>query len=60
MSAIFFAAGPDFGKGTLPQVRNIDIAPTILRLLNTNPASTVQGESIRHLRKLIVLCLQPL
>jgi hypothetical protein len=29
MSAIFFAAGPDIGTGTLPKVKNVDIAPTI-------------------------------
>jgi arylsulfatase A-like enzyme len=42
-SAIFYAAGPDFAQGTIPLVRNIDIAPTILQLLNVEPASTVQG-----------------
>ncbi len=46
MSAIFFAAGPDIEQGTVDQVRNIDIAPTILKLLNVEPASTVQGRSI--------------
>ncbi len=46
MSAIFYAAGPDFERGTLDKVRNIDIAPTILRLLNVEPAPTVQGKSI--------------
>jgi predicted AlkP superfamily pyrophosphatase or phosphodiesterase len=46
MSAIFFAAGPDFGHSMLKQVRNIDIAPTIEYLLNVQPALTVQGKSI--------------
>lgn len=46
MSAIFYAAGPDIQPGKLEQVRNIDIAPTILRLLNVNPAPTVQGKAI--------------
>lgn len=46
MSASFFAAGPDFNRKTLKRVRNIDIAPTIARLLNVEPASTVQGKSI--------------
>lgn len=46
MSASFLAAGPDFNRQTLKRVRNIDIAPTIARLLNVQPASTVQGRSI--------------
>jgi len=46
MSAIFYAAGPDVGQGTLPRVRNIDIAPTIAQLLGVPPALTVQGRSI--------------
>ncbi len=50
MSAIFYAAGPDFGHGTLNQVRNIDIAPTISQLLGVQPASTVQGTPINTLR----------
>ncbi len=43
MSAIFFAAGPHVGSGTLTQVRNIDIAPTVSALLGVKPAPTVQG-----------------
>ena len=46
MSAIFYAAGPDLERGILDKVHNIDIAPTILHLLNVEPASTVQGESV--------------
>lgn len=46
MSAIFYAAGPDIGRGSLNQVRNIDVAPTILQLLGVTPASTVQGSPI--------------
>ena len=46
MSAIFYAAGPDIGRGTINQVRNIDIAPTILQLLGVDPAETVEGEPI--------------
>ncbi|WP_017314559.1 alkaline phosphatase family protein [Mastigocladopsis repens] len=46
MSAIFYAAGPDIQPGQLEQVRNIDIAPTILRLLDVKPARTVQGKAI--------------
>lgn len=46
MSAIFFAAGPNIPEGRLDRVRNIDIAPTILQLLDVKPSPTVQGESI--------------
>ncbi|NJR76084.1 MAG: phosphodiesterase [Scytonema sp. CRU_2_7] len=46
MSAIFYAAGPDIRPGKLEQVRNIDVAPTILRLLGVQPAPTVQGEAL--------------
>ena len=49
MSAIFYAAGPDFGHGSLAQVRNIDIAPTVLQLIDTQPAATVQGQPINTL-----------
>jgi predicted AlkP superfamily pyrophosphatase or phosphodiesterase len=46
MSAIFYAAGPNVGVGTLPHVRNIDIAPTIAHILGVPPAPTVQGHVI--------------
>ncbi|MGH8640720.1 MAG: alkaline phosphatase family protein [Burkholderiales bacterium] len=46
MSAIFFAAGPDVCKREFEVVRNIDIAPTILDILNVRPAATVQGRSL--------------
>ncbi|HCF30105.1 MAG TPA: phosphodiesterase, partial [Cyanobacteria bacterium UBA11049] len=46
MSAIFYAAGPDIGRGTISQVRNIDIAPTILQLLGVDAAETVEGTAI--------------
>lgn len=47
MSAIFYAAGPDIGRGSLNQVRNIDVAPTILQLLGVKPAETVEGNPIK-------------
>jgi predicted AlkP superfamily pyrophosphatase or phosphodiesterase len=47
MSAIFFAAGPDVCRHEVEKVRNIDIAPTILDILNVRPADTVQGRSLR-------------
>jgi len=46
MSAILYAAGPDIGRGTLAQVRNIDVAPTIDQLLGVKPAATVQGSAL--------------
>jgi len=46
MSAIFFAAGPNIGRGTLPLVRNIDVVPTINQLLGVNSAPTVQGRPL--------------
>ena len=46
MSAIFYAAGPDIGKGTLLHVHDIDIAPTITHLLGVRSAPTVQGRVI--------------
>ena len=52
MSAIFLAAGPDIGEGTLDQVRNIDVAPTIEQLLGVKPDPTVQGSPINLLNTL--------
>ncbi|PPS42397.1 phosphodiesterase [Chroococcidiopsis sp. TS-821] len=46
MSAILYAAGPNIGRGTIRQVRNIDIAPTINRLLRVRSAPTVQGKAL--------------
>jgi hypothetical protein len=46
MSAIFFAAEPDVGRGALPQIRAIDVAPTIAKILGVPPAPTVQGSII--------------
>ena len=47
MSAIFFAAGPDIDRKTLKRVRNIDVVPTINRLLGVKSAPTVQGSALR-------------
>ena len=48
MSAIWFAAGPDIKPGTIDRVRNIDVAPTINKLLGVNSAPTVQGRPINN------------
>jgi hypothetical protein len=46
MSAIFFAAGPDIGRGTLRQIQTVDVAPTILKLLGVAAPSTVDGKAL--------------
>jgi len=43
MSAIFYAAGPNITPGTLNNIRNIDIAPTISHFFGVTPAATVDG-----------------
>jgi predicted AlkP superfamily pyrophosphatase or phosphodiesterase len=52
MSASFFAAGPDFAQGTVALVHNIDVAPTISRLLGVAPAATVQGTPLVSILRL--------
>jgi len=47
MSAIFFAAGPDIDRRTFKQVRNINVVPTINRLLGVKSASTVEGRALK-------------
>ena len=47
MSAIFYAAGPDIDRKTLKRVRNIDVVPTINRLLGVKSAPTVQGSALK-------------
>jgi hypothetical protein len=46
MSAIFYAAGPDIRSGRLTRVRNIDIAPTVARLLDVELGPTVDGSAL--------------
>ena len=46
MSAIFFAAGPDIRTGRLTRVRNIDVAPTVARLLGVELGPTVDGVAL--------------
>jgi len=45
MSAIFYAAGPQVCRDGIEEVRNIDLAPTVLALLGVQPADTVQGRA---------------
>jgi phosphodiesterase/alkaline phosphatase D-like protein/predicted AlkP superfamily pyrophosphatase or phosphodiesterase len=46
MKAIFYAAGPDIAPQTLGSVKNIDVAPTIEKILGVLPAATVNGTAI--------------
>jgi uncharacterized repeat protein (TIGR01451 family) len=46
MKAIFYAAGPDVTPKPLGSVNNIDVAPTIEKILGVTPASTVNGTAI--------------
>jgi hypothetical protein len=46
MSAILFAAGPDIRHGTIASVRNIDVAPTVARLLGVEPSALVEGRAL--------------
>jgi predicted AlkP superfamily pyrophosphatase or phosphodiesterase len=48
MSAILYAAGPNIRhrENKLKVVRNIDIAPTVLKILGVAPAATVDGRII--------------
>jgi hypothetical protein len=49
MSATFIAAGPHIERGTVRHVRNIDVAPTIMRILGVKPAKTVDGRVLREI-----------
>jgi arylsulfatase A-like enzyme len=47
MSAIFYAAGPSLKQGRKVDVlRNIDVAPTVMEILDVPAAPTVDGEVI--------------
>jgi phosphodiesterase/alkaline phosphatase D-like protein/predicted AlkP superfamily pyrophosphatase or phosphodiesterase len=46
MKAIFYAAGPDIAPQTLGGVKNIDVAPTIEKILGVLPAATVNGTAL--------------
>lgn len=50
MSATFIAAGPGIRRnGRVRRVQNIDVAPTIERLLGVKPAQTVDGDPLREI-----------
>lgn len=46
MQGIFYAAGPQISHGLIPQLRSIDIAPTLLRKLAIESSPTMQGQPI--------------
>jgi phosphodiesterase/alkaline phosphatase D-like protein/predicted AlkP superfamily pyrophosphatase or phosphodiesterase len=46
MKAIFYAAGPDIAQQALGRVKNIDVAPTIEKILGVLPAKTVNGTAL--------------
>jgi phosphodiesterase/alkaline phosphatase D-like protein/predicted AlkP superfamily pyrophosphatase or phosphodiesterase len=46
MKSIFYAAGPDIAPQELGSVKNIDVAPTIEKILGVIPASTVNGTAL--------------
>ncbi len=52
MQAIFAAAGPDFDPSTTTQksINNIDVAPTIEKILGVQPPSTVQGTALQGIQ----------
>jgi hypothetical protein len=49
MSALFVAAGPDIEEGKLDLVHNIDIAPTIEKILGVKPDKTVEGKALNSI-----------
>lgn len=51
MAATFIASGPGVRPGQIEKVRNIDVAPTILRLLGVTPADTVDGKALNKVLK---------
>lgn len=51
MAATFIASGPGVRSGQIEMVRNIDVAPTIMRLLGVTPADTVDGRALNKVLK---------
>ncbi len=46
LKSIFYAAGPDIAPQPLGSIKNIDVAPTIEKILGVVPASTVNGTAL--------------
>lgn len=53
MSASFFASGPNIKASSSPvaKIANIDVAPTIMKILGVEPASTVDGKALVSILK---------
>jgi hypothetical protein len=51
MSAILYAAGPSLKHKKLDVMKGIDIAPTILRILEVPGAPTIDGTAIPKILK---------
>lgn len=51
MGALFYAAGPDITQGAQSAIHNIDLAPTIARILGVTPDATVDGKVIKDALK---------
>jgi predicted AlkP superfamily pyrophosphatase or phosphodiesterase len=50
MSASFLAAGPHIVRGaSVPQVTNLDVAPTIMHLLGVAPGPDVDGRVLNEI-----------
>ncbi|MGH8653758.1 MAG: hypothetical protein ACREYE_17020 [Gammaproteobacteria bacterium] len=46
MSAIFIASGPGIRMGTIERARNIDVAPTVLKLFGVPGSDKIEGEPL--------------
>lgn len=52
MSAILYAAGPSLKRGkVVHRMSNLDVAPTVLRILGVKPADTVDGKVLKSVLK---------
>ena len=50
MSATLLAAGPKIRENkSVPRVRNIDVAPTIMHILGVKPGSAVDGRVLEEI-----------
>lgn len=50
MSAIFIASGPDIRVGRIEWARNIDVAPTILKLVGVSRSDKIEGKPLPVVR----------
>ena len=50
MSATFIAAGPQIRENTtIRRMRNVDVAPTIMKILGVKPPHQVDGEVLHEI-----------